>query len=63
MVKKHPPAKVITRLVDKKDGSDGWRKLAEVGQRGLSFEAVVLRHPHRFSAAIVEKARAGLKTG
>jgi len=43
-------------FVDRPDGQAGFTKLKDIGLHNFAFEAVVLRHPDKFSASTVRRA-------
>lgn len=54
MIKELGIVKSIERLVTKKQPTEGYKALAEMGLQDIAFEAVVCRHPESFSEEAVE---------
>lgn len=48
----------VERVVSKKQPTDGYMALVEMGMSDFTFEAVVLRHPTLFKPETVEQAQA-----
>ena len=47
----------IEHVVDRPDGTAGFKALEEVGLENFAFEAVILRHPELFSESAVARSR------
>jgi hypothetical protein len=56
-IAKHGIIPAVERAVTKKDKTDGYSILAELGMLDYTFEAVILRHPTSFSPEAVSSAR------
>ena len=57
MIEKHGILGAIERIVTRRNETEGYRVLVEMGMEDMAFEAVVLRHPDSFSAAAVAASK------
>jgi hypothetical protein len=61
MVKRHGIIGAVERAVNRPTDASGYLALAEMKMQDITFEAVVLRHPDRFSAEAVQRSAERLK--
>ena len=61
MVKQHGIIRAVERAVNRRTDASGYLALAEMKMQDITFEAVVLRHPRRFSAEAVRRSAERLK--
>ena len=61
MVKRYGIIKAAERAVDRPTDALGYRVLADMGLKDLTFEAVILRFPKFFSQEAVSLAKARLE--
>ena len=54
MVEEHGIIEAVERAVNRKNPTQGYNALAEIGLQGCTFEAVILRHKHLFSKETVQ---------
>jgi len=58
MINRHGIIKAVERAVNRKDETVGFTTLIEMNLQDFAFEAVVLRYPHLFSPATIDRAKA-----
>jgi hypothetical protein len=61
MIKRVGIIPAVERAVNKPHDAAGYSALAEMGLEGVSFEAVVLRHPELFSDEAVQRSKERLE--
>ena len=61
MIKRHGIIGAVERAVNRSDATAGYDALVEIGLQDFAFEAVVLRHPTVFSAAVLKRSADRLK--
>ena len=57
MIKRHGILAAVERVVARREESTGYTALADMGLMAFAFEAVILRHPERFSAEAVARSK------
>lgn len=57
MIQQHGVIAAVERIVTRRDETEGYRVLVEMGMEDMAFEAVVLRHPDSFSAQAVATSK------
>ena len=57
MIKRHGIIEAVERAVNRKDVTQGYTILVEMGMQDFAFEHVVLRHPELFSQKAIERSR------
>lgn len=61
MIKHHGIIKAVERAVNRKDETQGYTVLVEMGLEDFVFEAVILRHPDLLSDEAVAKSKGRLR--
>lgn len=61
MIKRHGIIPTVERVVTKREVSMGFTALAEMDLMDFAFEAVILRHPEKFSAEAIAMSNARLQ--
>lgn len=57
MIHRHGIIPAVERAVNRSDETMGYQTLVEMGMGEFAFERVILRHPSRFSDAVVSRSR------
>jgi len=57
MIKNHGIIEAIEKAVNRKDVTQGYTILVEMGMQDFAFEHVVLRYPERFSQATIARSK------
>lgn len=57
MIARHGILGAVERAVDRRQETQGYLALTEMGLQEFAFEAVILRHPALFSQAAIEKSK------
>jgi hypothetical protein len=61
MIERRGIIPAIEHIVMRRAETAGYRVLTEMGMQHMAFEAVVLRHPDRFSAGAVKASKERLR--
>jgi hypothetical protein len=57
MISRHGIIGTVERAVDRPVDTTGYKSLAAMGMKDLTFEAVVVRHPHLFKMDVVARCK------
>jgi hypothetical protein len=57
MIERHGIIEAVEHAVDRKEETQGYTALLEMGLERYAFEAVILRHPSSFSPAVVQRSQ------
>ena len=61
MIERYGVLAAVERIVTRKDETQGYKTLVEMGMKDMAFEAVVLRHSEAFSSEAVAASKARLE--